>query len=76
VNTSYALAIQYNNKENNTKDTPFNLVYGKEVVAPTKFVIPNMFIVKTTKPSEEASIQICIKKLMGLEEDRFLEQCH
>jgi hypothetical protein len=45
---------------NNTKQlnryTPFQLVYGREVVVPAKFLTPSVFIVKSTEMIDHESI--------------------
>jgi len=68
---------EYKMMPNNlTKHMPFSPVYGTKVVVLAKFVIPNLFIAKTTRMLEEVSIQSCMTKIMGLEGDHFLLQCH
>ena len=56
--------------------TPFQVVYGREAVAPTKFVIPNLIITKSLQLSEEDSLKERLHELQELEEDMFLAESH
>jgi hypothetical protein len=38
------------------KYTPFYLVYGKEVVVPTEFITPTLYITQVTHMSEDESV--------------------
>ena len=58
-----------------TRHTPFSLVYGREAMILSKFIVPSLFMAQATQMSEE-SIQSRLMELMGLEEDRFKAQHH
>jgi hypothetical protein len=55
-----------------TKNTPFRLVYDKEVIISLEFVIPNLHISLATHMNDEQSLQHRLDKLMELEEDRLV----
>jgi hypothetical protein len=58
------------------KYTPFQLVYGKEVVVPTKFITPSLYIAQITHMSEEESVTQRLMDLQEFEETRFLANFH
>jgi hypothetical protein len=58
------------------KYTPFQLVYGKEVVVPAEFITPSLYIAQITHMSEEESVAQRLMELQELEETRFLADFH
>jgi hypothetical protein len=58
------------------KYTPFQLVYGKEVVVPPEFIILIFYITQITHMSEEESIVQRLMELQEIEETRFLADFH
>ena len=55
---------------------PFQMVYGKEAVVPTEFIVPNIFIATTNQMSEEDLIRRNLQELHDLEEPRLLAHFH
>jgi transposase InsO family protein len=58
------------------KYTRFYLVYGKEVVVPTKFITPSLYIAHITHMAEDESVVQRLMDLQELEETRFLVDFH
>jgi hypothetical protein len=58
------------------KYTPFQLVYGKEVVVPAEFITPSLYIAQITHMSEDESVAQRLMELQELEETRFLADFH
>jgi hypothetical protein len=58
------------------KYTPFQLVYGKEVVVPAKFITPSLYITHVTHMSEDESVAQRVTELQELDETRFLAEFH
>ena len=58
------------------KYTPFQLVYGKEVVVPTKFITLSLYITHITHMLEDESVAQRLMELQELEETRFLVDFH
>jgi hypothetical protein len=56
--------------------TPFQLVYGKEVVVPAKFITPSVYIAHATHMIDDESIAQRIADLKELEEAIFLLDFH
>jgi transposase InsO family protein len=54
------------------KYTPFQLVYGKEVVVPTELITPSLYIAQLTHMLEEELVAQRLMELQELEETRFL----
>jgi hypothetical protein len=46
--------------------TPFQLVYGREVVVPDKFLSPSLFIVEATNMTGDESITAWVEELLEL----------
>ena len=59
-----------------TGQTPFRVVYGKEVVMPMEYIVPSLRIVATTGMADYELWKKSIVQLEGLEEERFLEGFH
>jgi hypothetical protein len=56
--------------------TPFQLVYGREVVVPTEFLTPSLFIAQASKMTKDESIASWVEELLEIEESRFLSYFH
>jgi hypothetical protein len=56
--------------------TPFNLVYGLEVVVPMEYVVPSLIIATFTSMDDTSTIQDRLAQLVELEEDRFIAGFH
>jgi hypothetical protein len=56
--------------------TPFQLVYGKEVVVPADFITPSLYIAQATHMTDDESVAQRIADLQELEEARFLAYFH
>jgi len=56
-----------------TKNTPFILFYGKEVVMPLEFVILSVQVTLATHMTDDRSLQNRLDELMELEEDHIME---
>jgi hypothetical protein len=56
--------------------TPFQLVYGKEVVVPVEFVTPSLYIAHDTHMINDESVARRVENFQELEEARFLEYFH
>jgi hypothetical protein len=52
--------------------TPFQLVYGKEVVVHGEFITPSLYITHITHMSEDESIAERVMELQELDEAKFL----
>ena len=50
--------------------SPFNLVYGKEVVIPANLVLPSLALVQFIEESPSSSIQLRHDQILKLEEER------
>ena len=50
--------------------SPFNLVYGKEVVIPTNVVIPSLSLVQFIDQTPTSSLQFRQGQILKLEEER------
>ena len=50
--------------------SPFNLVYGKEVVIPTNLILPSLALVQFVEESPSSSIQLRYDQILKLEEER------
>jgi hypothetical protein len=62
--------------KNLDKYTPFQLVYGKEVVVLAEFITPSLYIAHITHMLEDESVAHRITKLKELEETKFLVDFH
>jgi hypothetical protein len=58
------------------KYTPFQLVYGKEVVIPAELITPSLYIAQITHMLEDESVAQRLMELQELEERRFLADFH
>jgi hypothetical protein len=58
------------------KYTPFQLVYGKEVVVPAELITPSLYITQVTHMSEDESVAQRVTELQELDETRFLVEFH
>jgi hypothetical protein len=58
------------------KYTPFQLVYGCEVVVPTELITPSLYIEKVTHMTDDESVAERVKKLLSLDEALFLVDFH
>jgi hypothetical protein len=56
--------------------TPFQLVYGKEVVVPAEFIAMSLYISHITHMSKDESVAQRLMELQELEEIRFLSDFH
>lgn len=66
------LWVYHNTCKKITKNTPFILVYSKEVVIMLNFVVPRFFISIYTRMIDDKSLQNRMNELMELEENRLL----
>jgi len=55
------------------KYNPFWLVFGWEDMVLGEFILPILFVVQATKRTDDESIATRVKKLMELDEAKFLE---
>ena len=55
-----------------TGHTPFQLVYGKEVVMLMEYIVPILRITVITEMINVCAIEEILLQLLQLEEDRFL----
>ena len=55
-----------------TRQPPFKLVYGKEVVIPMEYIVPSLRIAAFTGLSDTDAIKERLLQLLQLEEDHFL----
>jgi len=58
------------------KKTPFQLVYGREVVVPVEFILPSMFISEATGMSDRSALWNRLSQVMELDETWFLVEFH
>jgi transposase InsO family protein len=56
--------------------TPFRLVYGKEVVIPMEFILPSLHIAMIIDLPDSGAIEERLAQLIQLEEDRFVAGFH
>ena len=56
-----------------TGHTPFKLAYGQEVVIPMEYVVPSLGIAALTDMEDEETVNERLLHLIGLEEDRFIQ---
>jgi len=56
--------------------TPFTLVYGKEVVMPMEYIVPSLWIAAITDKADRDTIEEWIAQLFELEEDRLWARFH
>ena len=56
--------------------TPFKLVYGKEVVMPMDYIVPNICIATMTGTDDGVVLEECSTYLLQPEEDRFIAGFH
>ena len=66
----YALWADQITQKASIGTSPFNLVYGKEVVLPTHLVIPSLSLVQHIDEVSTSSIQLRQMEIMKLEERR------
>lgn len=59
-----------------TRQTPFRLVYGIEVVMPMEYVVPSLHIMAFTRMADHRDLEERLMQLTELEEDRFLARFH
>ena len=59
-----------------TGHTPFNLVYGQEVVMPMEYIIPSLRIAQITEMADADTMNDRLAQLLALEEDRFIAGFH
>jgi hypothetical protein len=59
-----------------TMQTPFNLVYGLEVVVPMEYLVPSLRIVAFTDMDDTGYVQERLAQLIELEEDIFITGFH
>lgn len=52
--------------------TPFRLVYGKEVVIPMEYIVPILLILTLTNMVDDDTMEERLAQLVELEEDHFL----
>jgi hypothetical protein len=52
--------------------TPFILVYGKEVVVPLEFLVPNLHVATITNMKKGGTVKERLNQIMEFEEDRIL----
>lgn len=55
-----------------TRQTPFRLVYGAEVVMPMEYILHSVHITSLTGMADREAVEEWLTQLMELEEDRFL----
>jgi hypothetical protein len=55
-----------------TMHTPFNLVYGLEVVVPMEYLVPSLRIASFTDMDDTSVVRERLVQLVELEEDRFI----
>jgi hypothetical protein len=58
------------------KYTPLQLVYGREVVVPTEFITPILYIVQVKQMTNNESFAKRVVELMECEEAHFLAYFH
>jgi hypothetical protein len=56
--------------------TPFNLVYGLEVVVPMEYLVPSLRIATFTDMDDTGAVHERLAQLVELEEDRFIAGFH
>jgi hypothetical protein len=56
--------------------TPFRLVYGKEVVIPMEFIVSSLRVAAITDISDFDAVEEILSQLLQLEEDRFVVGLH
>jgi hypothetical protein len=56
--------------------TPFNLVYGLEVVVPMEYLVPSLRIVSFTDMDDTGNVQERLSQLVELDEERFVVGFH
>ena len=59
-----------------TRDTPFKLAYGQEVVMPMEYIVPSLRVLALTMMADEETLNEGLLHLVGLEEDRFIAGFH
>ena len=55
-----------------TGQTPFKLVYGKEVVMPMEYIVPSLRITAMICMDDKVALEERLKQLVQLKEDRFV----
>ena len=50
--------------------SPFNLVYGEEVIIPSNLVLPSLALVQFIEENPSSSLQLRFDQILKLEEDR------
>eukprot|EP00253_Pinus_taeda_P022666 PITA_22666 len=66
----YALWVDRITKKSSIGTSPFNLVYGKEVVLPTHLTIPSLALVQFIDETPTSSLQLKKLQIFKLEEQR------
>jgi hypothetical protein len=56
--------------------TPFCLVYGKEVVIPIEFILPSLHIAAIIDLLDTSAIEERLAQLVQIEEDQFVTGFH
>ncbi len=59
-----------------TRQTPFRLVYGVEVVMPMEYIVPSLRIATFTGMTDHEALEERLAQLAELEEERFLAGFH
>ena len=59
-----------------TRQTPFRLVYGVEVVMPMEYIVPSLRIASLTEMMNCGALEERLPQLAKLEDDRFLAGFH
>jgi hypothetical protein len=59
-----------------TRQTPFRLVYGQQVIVPLAFMVPSLHVVEITNMTLRGAVKERLNQLMGMEEDRILPGFH
>jgi hypothetical protein len=52
------------------RSTPFRMAFGLEVVMPSEFIVPSLWIQSEYRLNESESEQARVEQLLRLEEDR------
>jgi hypothetical protein len=69
------MGLQENHKKIH-KYTPFQLVYGKEVMVLAKFITPSLYIAHITNIPKDESVVHRLMDLQEIEETQFLADFH
>ena len=59
-----------------TRNTPFRLVYGQEVIVPMEYIVPILRIVVMTKMTVGDFVKQRLSQLVQMEEEHFIVGFH